>query len=531
MLDKPTRKTKTSIIGLKLASLFTFFLLTLHSCQQKKEHNTLRLNLCCEPPTLDLREATDTTSMNVLLMLFEGLTRFNGNNEAVLAAAESVALSEDGCTYTFYLRDHLWSNGDRVTAHDYVATWRAVLDPNFPAPFAYKFFCIKGAQEVRQGAPAETLAVRALDVRTLEVNLNHPVPYFLELIALPTFYPLHMSSISNHPNWAKEVGPFYVCNGPFIMKSWEHESELILRKNRFYWDQSKVHLNSIHLAMVADPATEFYMFEMGELDWAGSPLSSLPLDFIPNLGQEGKLNHYTTNGVYYYKLNTESPPLNNMKVRRALALSIDREAIITHILQADQRVATAFVPGNSSFFQDHSPEAPLLFAEGLREENYTSTPTLTLCYNSNSQHQKIAQAIQQQWKTALNLDVQLESCDWKVYLDKISTQNYQIARLGWIGEHSDPISYLEPFKTKSQENNETGWENEEFRTLIEASNYELDREKRLAMLHDAEAILMDEMPIIPIYFLNNSYLKKPYVKGAILTSLGTIDLKEARIER
>ncbi|MCP5470360.1 MAG: peptide ABC transporter substrate-binding protein [Chlamydiales bacterium] len=501
----------------------------------------LRLNLFCEPPTLDSRQATDSTSMNVLIALFEGMMRTNSNFQPELAGAKSYEISEDGKTYTFHLREHYWSNGDRVVAKDYLTAWSSTLDPKFPSPFAYKFYCIKNAAEIKEGRlPMKSLGVEAPNNETIIVHLIHPTPFFLELLATPTFFPVHTKTVRQNPNWAGEGGSHYICNGPFTLESWKHESEIVLKKNPYYWDAKKVRLDGVHLSMVPDISTEFYMFESGELDWAGAPLSTLPLEFIPALLAEGKLNTYETNGVYYFKLNTKRPPLNNVKIRRALGLAICRQSIVDHILQADQAVATSLVPNlpgveKQNLFQDNSiEEAQRLFKEGLAEENLESIPSLTLSFNACSQHQKIAQAIQQQWKTVLGLHIDLDSCDWKVYLSKINSQNYDIGRLGWIGEHNDPITYLEPFRHKDNPhiggNNETGWEDPLYAQLLNQADRELDLGKRLALLREAEAILIDQMPLIPIYFLNYGYLKNPRVHGINLSPLGTIDLKEAYLE-
>ena len=516
---------------LMLRCLVLSFLLLLSACQQKALPDVFRMNIHSEPPTLDPRKATDTTSMNVLLHLFEGLMRFDSEDRPAFAGAESVEISDNECVYTFQLREHLWSNGDPVTARDYVETWRSLLQPQSAAPFAYKLFCIEGAEEVRKGAPPERFAVQAIDRHTLRIRLKHPVPYFLELVSLPTFYPIHTENNREHPLWATDAAPSYISNGPFTLKKWDHENEIILEKNPFYWDEKKVHLQAIHLMMVSDVATELYLFETGALDWAGSPMSTLPIEFLPTLKKEGKLCHHHIGGLDFYKLNCTVPPLNNAKVRRALGLAINRADIVTHVLQGEQKAAHGLVPGHPSLFDDNPALARRLFIDGLREEGFPSPPTLKLSYNTNTQHQKIAQAIQQQWYDTLGLTVELENCDWKVYLSQLALQNFEIARCGWIAEHHDPISYLESYVSKDHANNETGWENEHYHALITQSYYEQNPDKRRVMLEDAEKLLIEEMPIIPLCFSAYSFLKKPYVKDVHLSTIGLMDLKEASVDR
>src|ERR1700733_2049781 len=204
------------------------------SASSKQE---LRLNLFTEPPTLDSRKATDSTSMNVLIMLFEGLTRIGEDHQPKPAAAQSIALSKDRCTYTFSLRESYWTNGNRVTADDFLYTWQTILDPKFPSLFAYKLYVIENAAEIKEGKlPKEALGVRVLDEETLVVKLKYPTPYFLELVAFPTFYPVNKKIDQQNPEWAAESGSQYVSNGPFQLKKWEHENEIVATKNFLYWD-------------------------------------------------------------------------------------------------------------------------------------------------------------------------------------------------------------------------------------------------------------------------------------------------------
>lgn len=517
------------------------------SCSPKsspKESNILRLNLYTEPPSLDSRKATDATSMNMLIMLFEGLTRMGFDDKPCLASAQKIEVSEDGRTYTFTLREARWSNGALVTSDDFLYAWQSILDPKFPGLYAYKLYVIENAEAIKLGKlPASALGVSAPDPKTLIVTLKYPTPYFLELVAFPTFYPIYKPSEIANKDWAASACAEYVSNGPFQLTQWEHESEILVTKNPHYWDADAVKLAGLHLVMIDDTTTEFYMFEMNELDWCGSPLSNLPPEFIPALLAEGKVHFYPAAASYYYKINTEKFPLNNANIRRALGHSINRQDIVTHITQAGQKPALALVPQMpgwsppSQLFSDGDTEgARTLFAEGLKELEITADefPLLTFSFNTNREHQKIAQAIQQQWKDVLGVNVELVHYDWKVYLSKISHQDYEIGRMGWVGDFNDPVSFLEPFKFRNDPekggNNDTGWENPSYIAYLNAAEQELNLRKRSEILRKAEALLIDEMPVIPLYFLMYGYIKKPYVHGVYLSSLGIVDFKNAYIE-
>lgn len=522
---------------------FSLFLLFLAACTTSpKGEQELRLNLYSEPPTLDPRKATDSTSVNVLLALFEGLTRVDSDNEPKPALAESIKISKDGLIYTFRLRESKWNNGDPITAHDFLKTWQQVLIPSYPAPYAYKLFVIKNGAAIKEGKlPVEKLGVEVPDDQTLIITLEHPTPYFLELLAFPSFFAVNQKSAAATDDWAGNAGPLFVSNGPFNLDKWEHDSEINLVKNPLYWDQDDVCLDNINMSMIDDSTTEFNMFESGELDWAGSPLSNLPSDILPAIEAEGILHTYPIAGGYYYRINTTSFPLTNVHIRQALSYAINREEIIKHVLQGGEQPALGLVPPVSDnsphdFFHDGDIKlAQKTFKKGLEELGIEKLPTLSLSYNTNREHQKIAQVIQQQWKEVLGVETSLDHVDWKVYLAKIAAMDYQISRMGWLEDYNDPLSFLEPFRYNDDgpygNNNNTGWTNPTYSELLEQAENELNPKKRLQYLLKAEAIIMEAMPVIPLYFLTFKYVKKPYVKGVYLNPNGTVDYKWAYIEK
>lgn len=508
-----------------------------------KPQQHLRINLATEPPSLDPRKATDSTSANVLNALFEGLTRIDTDQKPKLALAKSVEVSKDLKTYTFKLREAYWSNGDRITADDFIYSWKSLLEPSYPGLFAYKLYVIENAEEIKTGKlPLNRLGARAIDSETVEIHLKHPTPYLLELLAFPTFFPLNHKIDQTHPDWALDAGPFYVVNGPFRLKSWDHENELVIVKNPTYWDAKAVQLNAITFSMINEAMTELYMYEMGELDWAGSPLSSLPPESLPSLKQEGHLYTKPLAATYFYKLNTNHFPLSNKHIRQALGYAINRHDIVKHVTQGGQQPALGFIPPMVGWEASHlipdgdSEKAKEHFRLGLKELNLQPEdfPTLILSFNTNREHQSIAQAIQQQWHQVLGIQVNLEHTDWKVHLTNMSKQNYQIGRNGWIAEFQDPISFLEfyayPDDPRYGGNNETGWSNPAFTSYLLHAQEETDPQKRLALLKKAEALFIDGMPVIPILFSSQSYLKKPYVQGVFVSSLGFVDFKKAYIE-
>ncbi|WP_314304401.1 peptide ABC transporter substrate-binding protein [Brevibacillus parabrevis] len=496
----------------------------------------LRMNMKSEPPTADPGLAEDSTSGAVLRATFDGLTRIGEDGKPHESVAEKIDVSKDGLTYTFHLRDSKWSNGDPVTAKDFEYAWKRALDPKLGSTYAYQLYYLKNAEEYNTNkAKAEDVGVKATDDKTLVVTLKNPTPFFLELTAFYTYFPVNQKVVEGTQNWAGEAKT-HVGNGPFKIDTWEHKSKLILAKNENYWDKDAVKLDKIDFSMVEDENTELSMFDNGDLDWAGAPTSALPTDAIPALKDSGKMQTHAIAGTYLYKFNTEKPPFNNAKIRKAFAYAIDRQTIIDNVTQANQEPAMGLVPptmavASSPYFKDNDVEtAKKLLEEGMKEEGITKLPTLTLSYNTSESHKKIAEAIQDQWKKALGVEVKLENKEWKVFLDDLHQGKFQIARSSWTGDYNDPYTFLDLFKLKKGSNNDTNWENPKYQELLNKSAVEKDAEKRKQILAEAEALFMDEMPAAPIYYYTHSYVKNDKVKGVVLDGLGFVDWKWADIQ-
>lgn len=500
----------------------------------------LHVNIKTEPFSLNPGLANDSVSANVLYQTFEGLTRIK-NGKPQLAMAESYEISKDLKTYTFKLRDAKWSNGDPVTAKDFEYAWKWALDPKNQSQYAYQLYYIKNGQAFNEGkAKAEDVGVKAIDDKTLQVTLENPTPYFLELTAFYTYFPVNSKIAQKNPKWYANAGPDYTSNGPFKMTSWEHNNKIILEKNENYWDAKNVKLTKIDMVMVNDNNTELSMFNNGELDWAGMPTGQLPTDSLPQLKKEGKLHIQPIASVYMFKFNTEKAPLNNVNIRKALAYAIDRKAIVENVTKGEQIPAMAVVPptmfpeNKKGYFKDNDvKKAKEYLQKGLQElglKDVKDLPPITLSYNTDDAHAKIAQAVQDMWKKNLGIEVKLENVEWAVYIEKLHSGDYQIGRMGWSGDFNDPINFLELFRDKEGGNNDTNWENPKYKQLLIDSQKETDPEKRKEMLKQAEAILMDEMPIAPVYFYTNTWVQKDNLKGVEVSGLGDVQFKWAYFE-
>ncbi|WP_039071200.1 peptide ABC transporter substrate-binding protein [Brevibacillus borstelensis] len=490
----------------------------------------LRMNME-EPATLDPTFAEDTVSGAVIRAIFDGLTRLDEAGNPINSIASDMKVSDDKTTYTFALRDATWSNGDPVTAHDFEFAWKHALDPKTGSQAAYQFYSLKNAQAFAAGKAArDDVGVKALDDKTLQVVLEHPMPFFPTLVSF--LMPINKNVAESNPDWAKDPKTL-VGNGPFKLDTWEHKNKLVLVKNDTYWERDVVKLERIEFSMISDANTELAMFENGDLDWAGGPISSLPVDAVEPLRREGKLVAKPKATSYYIRFNAERPPFTNAKIRKAFAYAINRKEIADNIGQAGQTPLMGITPITASlkpdgFFADNQPEeARRLLAEGMKELGISRLPRISYLYNTNDRNRAIAEALQAVWKKQLGVDVKLVNKETKVYLDDQEQGNFEIARSSWTADYNDPVNFLQKFIEKYSSSNITRWHNPVYTELIKKSYRETAEQKRRQILLEAEALLMEEMPLTGIFSDVNAWVQSEKVKGVRVDPLSKIDFKWA----
>lgn len=494
----------------------------------EESRQVVRIAITDEPSSLDPRLARDVPTATLLHMLYEGLMRTDYDGKIIPAVAQHISLSQDQKTYTFKLRKSAWSNGDPVTASHFADSWKSLLDPKFPAPNAYQFFIIKGAKGAKQGeVPLSDVGITALDAETLVVELESPTPYFLQLISTHFFYPVH----------PKSANDALIGNGPYQLQQWAHHDALTFVKNPHFWDAAEVHLQKI-VVNILDERTALTLFENRELSWAGSPMGTLPQDAIATLKHRHQLHVLQAAGTHWCRFNTAKSPFQNIEMRRAFALSLDRKSLVEHVTQGNQQPAMAIIPPafglpQKAFFEDHdSPKAWEAFQKGLEELKLSKDdlPEITLSYIAGDRPHKVAQAIQQQWAKGLGVTVRLQSDESKVFLDKVKKGDYYIALGSWYADFRDPINFLDIFRTKQNTTNLTNWENPQYSELLAQSARESDPQKRLKILNSAEALLIHEMPVAPLYFGAFNYVKSERLVGVYFSDLGTLDFTYAFYE-
>lgn len=489
---------------------------------------------------LDPHLATQASDYSVLSALFEGLVAEDPVDlHPVPGVAERWELSPDGLTYTFHLRANArWSTGEPVTAQDFIASWRRILTPALGADYANFLYVIQGAQAFHQGlAGFEQVGLAAPDSRTLRVTLEHRTSYFLAMLNHQAWFPVHLATIEKYGaatdranTWARPG--HFVGNGPFTLKAWRAGQEIVVEKSNTYWDRATVRLNGIHFYAIDSLDVEERTFRAHQLHLT---------DALPT----GKIDTYRRDapnllridpllGTYFYRLNTKRPFLSDPRIRRALALAVDRDAIVEKILRGGQQPAVAFTPPGTAGYTSSAALATNVEAARklLADAGYPGgkgLPTFELLFNSSESHRLIAEAVQEMWRRELGVEVRLSNQELKSTLESRRAGNYQILRSSWTADYVDPASFLEIWRSDSG-NNYTGWEDSDFDALLFAAARESDPAARLVLFQKAEAILLDAAPLIPIYHYTHVFLIDPSVRGWYPTLLDHHPYKHVWLE-
>jgi len=480
------------------------------------DRQILRYVNAVEPETLDPGLMKGLPEHTIALALFEGLTSLHPKTlTPVPGIAERWDVSPDRRTYTFHLRRSRWSDGQPLTAHDFAYAWRRVLQPETRSEYSYMLYPIDHAEDFNTGKLEDfsQVGVNALDDRTLQVRLEHPVPYFLELTAFGTYSPVRKDAIEAHGDRWTRPGRL-LSNGPFYLTDWRQRERIAVKKNPHYWNADRVVLQEIEILPINDSETALKKYLNGEVHW----IREVPAPKVTAAARLPGFHYSPVFATYFYRFNVTRPPLNDPRVRRALALAVDKESIARYLLRAGQRPARGFVPPLLPTYTpvegpgyDPAEARRLLAAAGF--PGGRGFPRLEVLYNTSDAHQLIAEALQHMWQTHLGIRIDLLNQEWKVYLDSVARLQYDIGRSSWSADYNDPMTFLDMFVTGGG-NNRTGWSHPRYDELIRLAAREADAARRQTLLQEAERILVcDEMPILPLYFFVNVYLVDPRVIG------------------
>jgi oligopeptide transport system substrate-binding protein len=484
-----------------------------------------------EPQDLDPQVCTGLADYNVLIALFEGLTCIDEKtSQAVPGVAEHWNISADGRVYTFHLRASArWSNGDNVTAYDFAYAIKRALSPQLACEYSYLLFPLLNAEAYTTGTLKDfsAVGVKVLDAQTLELTLGRPCPYLPTLVAHQVWYPVHEKTLvkfdafnKRGTAWTKPEN--FVGNGPFVLKTWEPNSRITVARNPLYWDNTHNHLNGVVFYPNDNIATDEANFRSGQLH--------ITWDLLPD-----RLIHYRKEAPYllrvdslsdssFLRFNVTKAPLNDSRIRRALSLAIDREAIARDVLYQSRTAAYALTPLHTGGYSP-KPEAVtdiLLAKQLLKEAGYPEGkgfPVLELQMNTDAINTKIFEAVQEMWRHTLGIKINLANLDFRIWLDNQRTLSYQISRSRWVGDFDDPSTYIDLFLSDSG-NNRTGWVDPQFDLLDKKANETLDPKTRFSLLQEAESRLLKEAPIAPIFYGTKTYLISPAVHNWESSLLG-----------
>ncbi len=475
-----------------------------------------------EPQTLDPHKSEGVPASNILRDLFEGLTIAAPNGDLMPGAAEAWEISADGLVYTFKLRaEARWSNGDPVTAADFAYGLRRSVDPKTLSRYTAILKPIANAEAIANGAlPVSALGVQAVDAHTLEIRLASPAPYFLGLLNHSATYPVHRPSAEQHGDRYARPGNL-VGNGAYRLAEWTVQSHIKLVRNAHYWDDADTTIDEVYYYPLENQAAELKRYRADELDFTYE-LPYKQLTWIrENLADELVLAPYL--GSYYYGLNTTQPPFkDNLKLRQALALAVDRNIITQQVTGAGEIPAYGWVPPVNNYQGQRMPGAELSQAERevrakqlYAEAGYGPENPLTLefLYNTHQNHKSIGVAVASMWKNVLGVETRLINQEWKVFLEtRRKKADTQVFRGGWIGDYKDAFTFAELFHSENAQN-DPGYANLEYDRLLEAAAQERDLARRAQLLQGAEAVLLADQPLIPIYFYVTKRLVKRWVGG------------------
>ncbi|MCE4979960.1 peptide ABC transporter substrate-binding protein [Mammaliicoccus sciuri] len=535
----------------KVLTMMLAALLVLSACSsgggsKGKSDETLDLQINGDIPTMDSAMATDGLSFDMFFQTMEGLYTLDKDDKAIPAVAKGdPKITNDGKKWTIKLRDDAkWSNGDPVTAHDFVFAWRKVVDPDTASEYAYILYDIKNAEEINSGdKKPEELGVKAVDDHTLEFELTKSLPYYKELLSFGTFMPQNEKFVKKQGDKYGTTVKTTLYNGPFKMTEWKTDDKVTLEKNDDYWDKDKVKLNKVNYKVVKEASTAVNLYETNKLD-----IVDLPAEQVKKYKDDKAFNTELDTVTYYFKLNEDTvPEFKNEDFRLAFAKAIDKEAYVKNNLNNGSIPTDNFVP--KDFVKDSKGKE---YQDGVKNTNQYNVKeakehyekakkalgkdnfTIELMTYDKDTAKRDAEYFKEQLEKNLDgVTIKIKQQPFKQKLDLVSKGEYEMSLENWIPDYPDPMTFLELYVTDGSHNN-TGWSNKEYDSIIKAADSSLasNPDKRLSELQRAESMLLNEAGIVPLYQVGVAQLQKPNVKNVVNHQFGGVStLKEAYIEK
>ena len=499
-------------------------LLTLNSLAAAATGEIIHRGNGAEPETLDIHKSSGVPEANIQRDLFEGLIAEAADGSLIPGVAEQWHLSDDGLVYTFQLRKNArWSNGEPVTATYFVFSFRRALDPKTASDYAFILWPIRNAEGYSKGTITnpEALGIKAIDPLTLEITLESPTPYFPGLLTHHMAYPAPSKAVESYGRQWTRPGKL-ISNGAYKLAEWVPQSHIRLEKNPYYQAADSVLTDTVVYYPSEDKNAELKRFRAGELEITEDvPSSQIPW-IRKNLAESFHSSPYI--GTYYLAFNLQDKPFrDNLKLRKSLTLAIDRQLLTDKVTRGGEIPALGWVPPGIHGYHAQSMQAAQLdqkdqnaLARKLYQESGYSREhplEIELLYNTSDNHKKIAIAVAAMWKKTLGVKTRLRNEEWKVYLDSRKKRDFQVIRAGWIGDYNDAYTFLSLFKSDVGEMNPSGYKNKQYDALIHQAETTIDQKKRTSLMQQAEALLLKDLPIMPIYFYTTQHLINPKITG------------------
>jgi len=514
--------------------LFLFLAISLFNTACRKEtlvqratrEKILLLGNGAEPKALDPHIVQSVGDGNILRALFEGLVTNDPSDDSANdpGVAERWESNSKYTRWVFHLRHNArWSNGDPVTARDFVWSYHRILHPKMGAPYASMLYFLKNGEAYNKGEIVDfsKVGVKAVDDDTLVCNLENPAPYFPDVVKHTTWLPVHRGTIEkfgkmtdSYTRW--QLPGNHVSNGAFKLTDWRIGAYVKVRRNPYYWDKENVKPRGINFYPIDNQFTEEKAFRNGLLHLSYTVPQNLIDSYRKKKNTPLRIETYA--GVYFYRCNVNRPPTDNINFRKALSYAINREIIVKYVTMGGQQPASGYTPPSKGGY--HPPDKvkfdPILARQFLKKAGYQSgaeVPEFTIFINTSEAHKDIAVSIQDMWKKHLGLkNIKIENQEWKVFQQSVQDQNYDVSRAGWIGDYADPNTFLSMFVT-GDSNNRTGWSNPDYDRLLAEAAALSDPKQRYAKLFQAEEVLLDKLPVLPVYWYTRVYLKSPDLKN------------------
>jgi oligopeptide transport system substrate-binding protein len=484
------------------------------------DEQTLVIGNESEPRSVDPHKTAGVPEANIMLNIYDCLTTYDPETALPIPnLATSWEQNADASVWTFHLRANAtWTDGKPITAEDFVYSWRRIANPATASPYANLLYYIKNGQKIIEGETADTaeLGVRALDPYTLEVTMERPTAFFLAMTPHYAFTAVPRHAIER---WGDAwINPdHHVSSGPFRLVARIPYDRVILEKWDGHWDAANVKLKRVILLPVDDQNTAVNLYKANELHVTAGGGQAVPRAFVKALKGKKDFHIHPDYGTYYYSLNVSRPPLDNVLVRRALNMAIDKRALCEKVLLAGQTPAYNFVPPGTPGYP--YPTAPGYDPEQARKllaqagfPGGKGFPKIEIFFNTLESHRQLAEAVQNMWKRELGIPVELNNQEWQVFQDTREKRRCDVARDGWIADYLDPNTFLDLFQADTL-NNHSGWVDPKYTRMLEDANRTADPARRLELLAQAEGYLLDAMPMVPLYYYSSVKLRKPYVEG------------------